>query len=81
MPLYFFDIEDGQRRNRDKDGTELADREEARREAIGVLPDIAREILPNGNDHQFICQVRDEHDEVIFVATLSLKAAWAGGEP
>jgi hypothetical protein len=79
MPLYFFDIDDGKRSSRDTEGTELPDREAARREATGILPDIAREELPDGNHRTFICRIRDDQDREIFLATLSLKAGWTDG--
>jgi hypothetical protein len=76
MARYFFDIDDGEPHSRDMVGTELPGREAVRREATGILPDIAREELPDGNHRSFACSVRDESDRVIFVATLTLKAAW-----
>ena len=79
MARYFFDIDDGERHSRDGEGTELADREEARREAISILPDIAREELPDGNDRVFSCSVRDESNRVIFLARLTLHARWQDG--
>jgi hypothetical protein len=77
MPRYFFDIDDGERSSRDSVGTELADREAVRREATGILPDVAREELPDGNERIFACSVRDESGKVIFVAKLTLKAVRA----
>lgn len=78
MPLYFFDIDDGARKSRDTEGTELPDRQALRREAIGILPDIAREELPDGDRRTFTCSVRDQSGAVIFVADLSLRAGWTG---
>ncbi len=80
MPRYYFDVDDGERLSHDQEGTDLASREEARREAIGILPDIAREVLPDGNDRTFTSRLRDENGEVIFIATLSLKAVWTDAE-
>ena len=79
MPRYFFDIDDGARSSRDTEGTELSGREAARREATGILPDIAREELPDGNHRIFACRVRDDKDREIFVATLTLAAEWTDG--
>jgi hypothetical protein len=76
MPLYFSDIFDGTRLLRDEEGTELPDREAARREATGVLLDIARERLPDGNGRNFTADVRNETGQVIFTATVSLTAQW-----
>lgn len=76
MPLFYFDISDGERLVRDEEGTELADDQAARNEAIGVLPDIARDELPDGDRREFSSEVRDASGKVIFRATLSLVARW-----
>ena len=49
MPRYFFDIHDGQLQ-RDEDGTECADFDAARREAMISLPDVARWEIPSDGD-------------------------------
>ncbi len=60
MPRYFFDIHDGHFQ-RDEDGTECADFEAARREAMIVLPDIARWVIPTDGDRQtYTVIIRDE---------------------
>ena len=76
LPHYYFDIHDGENNNRDREGMELPDREAVRREAISVLPDVAREELPDGNHRDFTCIVRDDRGMVIFVADLALHARW-----
>ena len=76
MPRFYFDINDGIHRSRDEEGEDFSDREVARREAITVLPELAREVLPDGDDHVCSCNMRDESGAVIFTATLSLKAEW-----
>lgn len=81
MPRYFFDIDDGEKRSSDRCGLELKDLEEARKQAIGILPDVAREELPDGDRRVFVCQARDEKGTVIFIATLSLVAEWIGDPP
>jgi hypothetical protein len=81
MPRYFFDIDDGARRSPDEDGLVLSDPWEARANAIAVLPDIAREVLPDGNRREFVSSVRDEGGNVLSEAKLSLVAAWRVPEP
>ncbi len=76
MPRFYFDIEDGPSRARDDDGTMLPDAEEARKAAIGLLPNIARDELPDGDRRNFVATVRLEDGRVIFRATLSLVAEW-----
>jgi hypothetical protein len=84
MPRYFFDVDDGESRTRDDYGLELHDLEEVRKKAVSILPDVAREELPDGDRRVFVCQARDESGTVLFMATLSLVAEWIGearGEP
>ena len=76
MPRFFFDIDDGEHRLQDDDGVELADDQEARMKAISVLPDIAREVLPDGDRRIFVSKVRDATGRTIFMATLSFVAKW-----
>ena len=76
MPTFYFDISDGNRRIQDDEGTELSDIHAARNQAICVLPDIARDELPDGNHREFSSVVRDASGKIIFKATLSLAAEW-----
>jgi len=77
VPRFFFDIDDGEERSTDLNGVELPDLAEARKNAIAILPDLAREELPDGDRRVFVCQARDESGKVVF-ATLSLVAEWVG---
>ena len=79
MPRYFFDIDDGERASIDTDGIDLPDRKSVRVQAIGVLPDIARDELPDGDTRVFACSVRDETGKAIYQAKLSLEAGWLDG--
>lgn len=78
MPRFFFDIDDGERRTTDSEGLELPDLAAAGNVAVSILPDLAREELPDGDRRVFVCQVRDDRSTVIFIATLSLVAEWVG---
>jgi hypothetical protein len=80
MPRYFFDIDDGERFTRDDQGLDCAGPEAMREAAIGVLPNIARDELPDGDRHDFTVKVRDEGGRYLFQATLSLVAEWLPGE-
>ena len=71
MPLYFFDLIDGGVTNRDEFGVDLSGFDEARDQAGALLPDIARDELPDGELHTFACWVRDERDRVIYKGTLT----------
>ena len=76
MPRFFFDVDDGEHRFQDDEGLELSDDQEARSKAISVLPDIAREILPDDDRRAFVSKVRDATGKTIFMATLSFVAKW-----
>jgi hypothetical protein len=82
MPRYFFDTDDGDQPLRDDEGTEFAGLQEACDEAVRILPDIARDVLPphgmrpQGNQRAVVVVVRDENNQAVFTATLSLKTEW-----
>lgn len=66
MARYYFDVCDSKGLHHDEVGVELADLEEARVECQGLLPDIAREELPDGELHTVTCNVRDEAGRVVY---------------
>ncbi len=72
MPRFFIDTDDGDVRVHDDEGFDLADAEAARREAMTVLPDMARDKLPDGDRRTFVATVRDEAGSVLYSATLTL---------
>ena len=77
MPRYFFDTFNGRDLMRDDMGLELDDLERVRIEAIDALPDLARNELPDGDEHIFAVQVRDEQGRVVYSATLDFKGKWS----
>ncbi|WP_425373693.1 DUF6894 family protein [Lichenihabitans psoromatis] len=81
MPRFYFDINDGAIDIRDDLGTEFVDRDAARLAAIDALPDIARDVMPNGNHRIMTCHVRDDQGRIIFEAKLILDARWLSDIP
>lgn len=71
MPLYFFDVTDNGEGLPDTEGTELADLEAAREEALATLGEIARDRLPDGDRREFVIKIRDG-DGALMRASLSL---------
>jgi hypothetical protein len=69
MPLFFFDIHDGSELARDDSGVECSSLAEFSDKAIDVLPDIAREQLPNGPRRTFLVKVRDDAGRYVFRAS------------
>ncbi|QRM33922.1 hypothetical protein [Microvirga sp. VF16] len=76
MDRFYFDINDGERLTRDEVGNLCQSRKAMRDAAIKVLPDIARDELPDGDRRDFTVKVRDEGGHYLFQATLSLAAEW-----
>ena len=76
MPRYFFDIDDGTRQTRDDTGFDLPDLQTARDEALAVLPSLARDEIPDGDEHVLTVHVRDAEGQPIFRASLSLSSQW-----
>jgi len=75
MPRFFFDTFNGERLQPDETGQVLSDIEAAKSEAQMVLPDIARDALPDGNYRTFVVNVRDEAGQTVVRAALSLVVA------
>ncbi|MHB2210698.1 DUF6894 family protein [Methylobacterium sp. CM6257] len=76
MPRYFFDVHDGSMAL-DEDGYECASLEEARRQAMTLLPDIARDAASrDGDRHTYTVLVTDEDHRPVYMATLSLIGLW-----
>ena len=73
MPHYFFDTHDGGPLLVDEEGLELAGLEEARREALSGLADLARDVVPEAKQNSMGVSVRDEAGRIVFRASLALQ--------
>ena len=80
MPRYFFDTYDEGMLQSDDRGIVCDSREQVRENAVNSLPEIARERLPNGDDHVFKVRVRDGAGSSIFEASLVFKSRWLDEE-
>jgi hypothetical protein len=78
MPRYYIDSSDGNFSHIDSEGVELAGDEAARYLALDALPDMVREVLPDGDRREFAVCVRDQGGRVIYSASLTLTGAWRG---
>jgi hypothetical protein len=76
MPRYYFDIDDGERVTRDDEGHDYGDRDGMKAAAITVLPEIASDVLPDGDQRTFSVQVRDSGQNNVFLAKLSFTCEW-----
>ena len=72
MHRYFFDINDGARRTRDREGVELPTEEAAQKIAMRELTDIIRDEIPDGNREIFMVTVRNSAGIPIFFASAVL---------
>ncbi len=73
MTRYYFDIQDAKGFHHDDIGDELESFEEARDVAQSLLPDIARDELPDGELHIVTCDVRDEASRVVYRGKLTFE--------
>ena len=76
MPHFYFDVTDGEHRTRDDEGLMFADLATACREAVRVLPEVARDVLPDGTEKLMSASVRDEAGTILFRALLVFRCEW-----
>ena len=81
MPRYFIDTDDGDLRVEDEDGHDLSGPHAARLIALDVLPDMARQKLPDGDRRTFTARVRDVTGAVVYSARLELRGEGSAGLP
>jgi len=67
-----FDTEEAGRVLRDDEGVELPSLDQAEREALAALGDMAKDALPHGCPH-ITMQVRDDQGTVLVTVALSLQ--------
>ena len=72
MPRCYFDVIDAGDLTRDQFGVDLANDDEARHQAIALLPEMARADLPDGDQHEFVAMARNEAGEIVYEASLAL---------
>ena len=73
MPYYFIDFQDGDDLQRDRDGHEMESFERARAEAVALLPQVAKDELPDGEHRTFAVTLRDEKGVAVYRATLTFR--------
>ena len=73
---FFFDIYDGESLKRDDRGQEFPNLQAARNNAVRILRDLVRDMLPDGDKRVFVVAMRDESGATVFRAALSYMAEW-----
>ena len=81
MPRYYIDSDDDDLSVRDDEGEEMAGPQAARVAALRVLPDMARDKIPDEDARTFTVTVRNEAGAAIYTATLTLVGRWSGPAP
>ncbi len=80
MSRFYFNVCDNGDVLRDTEGTDLDDLEAVREAAIGLLPALVQDELPDGLGHDFSVQVCDETGRLVFKASLVLSAEYVDPE-
>ncbi len=76
MPLFFFDIQDGDDFIRDETGIDFDTAREARDSAVTGLSEIVRDRMPDGEIRDFVVTIRNERERAIYEARLALRGRW-----
>jgi hypothetical protein len=77
MPLYFFDQYHDSKTSRDEVGTDLAGIDEARRQAIATISEVAKEKFPiDGDFAELGMNVRDSRGETLLTVSLVFSVKW-----
>ncbi|MEA1835273.1 hypothetical protein U8607_24685 [Methylobacterium durans] len=77
MPRYFFDVHIDREVQRDDIGTELPALEDVRKAAQELLPDIARDEIPeDGDQRAIVVLVTDENGRPVYSASLNYSGLW-----
>ena len=76
MPRYYFDLYDNDQLTTDDEGVELRDLYEAREQAQKVLPDITRDVMPDGDRRDLTVILRCHEKRIRLQTTLSMRTVW-----
>lgn len=78
MSHFFFDLITNGSRVADPVGEDLVDTDEARDQAQAILAQMMRDRLPDGDSQIYVCEVRDEHDSIVYRGRLIFESEWVG---
>lgn len=81
MPLFYFDVREGVRFTPDKEGLEFPDIAAAEREAAEAAASIGRDLLPKGVARSVTVEVRNQHEQRVVTATVTLALDRVDPEP
>jgi Domain of unknown function (DUF6894) len=75
MPVFYFDVRDGEKFTADEQGSDFNGIEGVRDEATRALVEIAKDVLPGGARRRIAIEVRNEAKEPVLVVALMFEAA------
>lgn len=78
MPLFYVDIDDGERLSTDEIGSEFDDLQAARDAALATLAEVAAHILPSTARRRISVTVFDDERQQLFQARMVVVEAWTG---
>lgn len=81
MSKYYIHTDDGDASYQDSKPFDFVDLQDARRAALSALPDMARDVLPDGDRRTFVVSVENDCGVVAYIATLDLVGEWRIAPP
>ena len=78
MTRFFFNVTIGDRSSADTEGSVIEKLSDVRDEAISILPGLADDALPDGDNRVFAVEVTTEDGQLVMKASLTLHAEWLG---
>ncbi|PBC02588.1 hypothetical protein [Mesorhizobium sp. WSM3860] len=77
MERFYFDLHNTEHTQMDSEGQLFSSPENARKEALRILRDVARDEMPNGDNLKITIKMRNDKREQIFEASLTLQSTWS----
>lgn len=76
MARYFFDFTSNNNLTQDDEGSEFDELQDVRTEVVTVLPELAKNLKIDSDQHTFAVTARDVTGRPVFQAKLSFDCAW-----
>jgi hypothetical protein len=72
MPLFYFDVREGQRFVPDDVGLEYPDIDRAERAAAEAAAEMGRDLLPNSDAREVTIEVKNEHRQRVITVSVAM---------
>ena len=73
MPRFYFDVRNGDRFTQDRDGLDLPDLREARKDASQALAEMVKDAMPDGDHRTMAIEVRGEDKRPLFKVQITFE--------